>query len=477
MKKSKAFLLLNALDEKELKELEQMMESSFFHQNEAISSLFTYLKKNRDSANKKEWYSLYFKDRGYDDLVVRRYLSSLNGILEEYLTIKELKAQKYVSGHLLFSALRKRRLVGHLKSKSSFGSMDLKYKDMDYSSDVFLAGYRFFCENDRLDSDLDKRKPLENMEEGLLYLDLYYIVEKLRNICEIYNSKTIFELENISYLNEEVIELAKQAPFNAYPQVRLYSFLLETIRSENNEEAFRVLQKLADEHGTLLSRTEERDVYLVLVNYCIRNINKGVSGSLEECFRIYKIMEKKNLLIKGKFLSPWTYKNIITAALRLNETEWTRQFIRSHKEKLSEEHRENAYNYNLAKYNFHLGNYDKVLDYLQKVEYEDVFYGLDARSLMMKVFYLDNEMEALYSLTDSFRIYLRRKKKIPKERRKTYLNFIKFIRKLIKLSPRDYPGLRKLRNDIQATDKVADRIWILGEVENKIRKVEAVYKN
>ncbi|MGK0389229.1 MAG: hypothetical protein ACI94Y_001969 [Maribacter sp.] len=105
---------------------------------------------------------------------------------------------------------------------------------------------------------------------------------------------------------------------------------------------------------------------------------------------------------------------------------------------------------------------------LQKVEHDDIFYGLDICALLMKVYYSQNEEEALFSLTDSFRIYFRRKKKIPTERRKTYLNFIKFIRRLITIHPRDYKKIKALKLKIENTDKVADKAWMLEELDARL---------
>lgn len=48
------------------------------------------------------------------------------------------------------------------------------------------------------------------------------------------------------------------------------------------------------------------------------------------------------------YLSPWTYKNIVIAALRAGEFEWTEQFIKSYKNKLNEKFRINAFNYNMG---------------------------------------------------------------------------------------------------------------------------------
>ncbi len=385
--------------------------------------------------------------------------------------LQQLKKKERLKKELTLTALRKRSLIKHWNTQ--FTKKSKEYKEfLEFSSDLFLHQYQISKEEELFKNALNQRKPKENQEESILRLDLYYIVEKLRNICEVNNSKTIFETDGQHHLNDEVLQLAQTPPFNTYPQVQIYMRLLDTITQSDNDASFYALQQLIQDNGHLLSEYEEREIYLALINFCIRKINQGSQKSLEECFELYKNMYEKDLLVSGQYLSPWTYKNIITAALRLDELDWTSEFIKGNYQQLSPEHRENAYNYNLAKYNFHIGEYNKVLDLLQKVEYDDIFYGLDARTLLMKVYYDLNEEEALYSLTDSFRVYLRRKKKIPKERRKTYLNFIKFIRRLIMLSPRDIKNLNVLESRIQQADRVADKAWILEKLSQKAEKMK-----
>lgn len=474
MNYSKPFYIFRTLETKEREEFLELLQSSFFNKDKVLVSLFQFFSVT-GNCDRRVWFSSCFPDKIYDDLSVRRYLSALNRLLEQYLILKELQEKENYQKELLLPALRKRILTKHYKARLTKTSSVSK-SSLDLTSDFFLHQYRMSCEKEKFSLQLNQRKPKEDTEEGILQLDLFYIVEKLRNICELHNSKTIFEMEGQTYLNDEVILLARKEPFNNYPQVKIYSLLLETITQNNKDDAFYELQGLIREHSHLLSIYEEREIYLALVNYCIRKINQGNKESLAECFGLYKKMAEKNLLVSGKNISPWTYKNIITAALRLNELEWTFQFITNYKKQLAEEYRENAFNYNLAKYNFHLKKYHKVLDLLQKVAHDDIFYGLDSRTLLMKVYYNLNEEEALFSLTDSFRIYLKRKKRIPRERRKTYLNFIKFIRRLVTLSPRDYPKLKTLYSKIEDTNKVADKAWILEKVEIKYRMVEYLYK-
>jgi hypothetical protein len=459
MIKNKPYQIFLLLSKEEKREILKMLASPFFNKEKLLLSLFAYF-IDEVCPSKEDWFLKEFPSKVFNDLVVRRYLSSLNKLLEQYLTWKELETKEDSKKELLLAALRKRMLNQHYQSRFS-KTVKSDKSSLDFTSHLFLHQYQLSCDKEKFNKQLNQRQPKENTDEGILQLDLFYVIEKLRHICELHNSRTIFELEERSYLNDEVLELAKEAPFNTYPQVRIYTLLLETITDPDNETAFYELQLSIEKNASLLSPYEEREIYLALINYCIRKINKGNKKSLEECFLLYQKMEKNSLLISGKYISPWTFKNVITAALRLNELEWTVIFIKNYKNKLVEEYRENAFNYNMAKYNFHLKKYHKVLPLLQKVEHDDIFYGLDTRALLMKVYYIQGEEEALFSLTDSFRIYLRRKKKIPAERRKTYLNFIKFVRRLITIHPRDYKKIKALELKIKNTDKVADKAWML----------------
>ena len=49
---------------------------------------------------------------------------------------------------------------------------------------------------------------------------------------------------------------------------------------------------------------------------------------------------------------------------------------------------------------------------LLKVEFNDVYYHLDSKSLLMKVYFELDEYDAFSSLVDAFKIYLRRNQTI-----------------------------------------------------------------
>ena len=108
--------------------------------------------------------------------------------------------------------------------------------------------------------------------------------------------------------------------------------------------------------------------------------------------------------------------------------------------------------------------WNKVIELLQQVEYDDVFYKLDSKALLLKTYYEMSEWLVLDSLIDSFQILLRRNKEISKQHRSNYLHLVKFVKKLSHLMPDDTAKIEAVRDKIEAAKQVADRGWLLEKL-------------
>ncbi len=459
------------MNEKERQELLSLLNVPMFNLDEHLLLLFEYFLE-ATQPKKEEWFSSILPDQTFDDLFVRRLLSELNKKIEQYFIWKQLENREGIKSLLLLSAYRERRLYRHFDGlKRRKTKPDL----FEYASDSFFYEYQYLAEEDKKTTEMGLRIPKTNTAENLLQLDLFYITEKLRFFYEIDNSKHIIETDDLIHLRDETIQLAQSPPFNEYVQIQLYLKILDTLPPISSDVAFKESKELFIKNLSLFGDREKRFFYLALINFWIRKINKGVPDALRQCFQLYQEMEKQGLLVQGEHITPWSYKNIITAALLLNEVNWAQRFITKYKDALREEHRTDAFYFNSAKLNFALKKYGKVLSNLQKVEHEDIFYGLDSRILLMKSYYYTHEIEALLSLTDSFRIYLKRKRKIPDERKKRYLTLIRFIRNYFHTNPRDLARFKRLKKNIAASPKFIEKNWLTEIVEKKIKEVEKLY--
>lgn len=55
---------------------------------------------------------------------------------------------------------------------------------------------------------------------------------------------------------------------------------------------------------------------------------------------------------------------------------------------------------------------------MQKVQFDELNYGLGAKSILLAIFYEIDEFETLGSLYDSFKIFVKRSKSITDDRKK-----------------------------------------------------------
>jgi hypothetical protein len=106
-----------------------------------------------------------------------------------------------------------------------------------------------------------------------------------------------------------------------------------------------------------------------------------------------------------------------------------------------------------------------VLKLLRTVEYEDPTYNLNSKIMLMLTFYETQEFESLSSLLSSFDLYLRRKKEISSERKHLYMNLIKYLRALLRIGPGDSKALVKLRQQVNTTDEVVNKEWLLEKID------------
>jgi hypothetical protein len=141
-------------------------------------------------------------------------------------------------------------------------------------------------------------------------------------------------------------------------------------------------------------------------------------------------------------------------------------FIETYANKVPEEQRGNTVAYNLAQLNFYRGNFKGVLSLLQEVEYDDLTYILGAKSMLMATYYELDELEPLYSLLDSFKVYLSRKQNIiPQDFRILYTNLIKFIKQLISIRQGETDRIDKFITDVRKAGSVASANWLLEKAE------------
>jgi hypothetical protein len=260
--------------------------------------------------------------------------------------------------------------------------------------------------------------------------------------------------------------------YRQYPAISIYYRIMLMLKEPEEQTHFHLLQSQVQEHIHLFARDEQRSLYGYLQNYCIRNVNSGKAEFYPELLNIYKYMLGINLMNDDNKNLQWDLKNMVSIALRLGEYEWTYKTINDLKAKLPEEVRENAYAYNIANYYYETKDFKKATRLLQSVEFNDVRYNLDSKSMLLKIYFELEEEEAFYAHVTAFNAYLTRNKLISEDTLIIYGNLVKYARKafifktqLPYIQRRNATKINALKDKISKTRLIGNANWLMKEVE------------
>jgi len=174
---------------------------------------------------------------------------------------------------------------------------------------------------------------------------------------------------------------------------------------------------------------------------------------------------------------------IVSIGLRLHEFEWTENFIQSNCDRVHHDFRQLALSFNLSSLYYEKKEYQKALKESTKFNnelksitdpgFEDTYYNLDSRSLLLKIYFELEDEEPLNAIIDSFKLFLKRNKKVSERQRNSYLNLIKYTKKLnsyrdkYRLLTRKNPkALLSLKNEINSETNIINQAWLQAQVEN-----------
>ena len=262
---------------------------------------------------------------------------------------------------------------------------------------------------------------------------------------------------------DQIIEYIEVQDLLRIPAISIYYYCYHAFIRPENTAFFERLKTALFEYPDLFPKEEIRGLFLLTINYCIRQLNEGNKHFQKEILDLYKEgLRKKYLLIDG-VLSRYTYQNITTMGIIQKDYDWVAQFNLDYKDLLEKQFREPSYSFNTARLAYARKNYAAVLDLLQKSDYTDVLLNLGAKTIALKTYFELKEFDLLDSHMDAMKNYIRRKK-IISYHRENYLNLIKFVKLLLEAQTYSHLERDQLKKDIRSVKSVAERDWLLEQI-------------
>jgi len=263
---------------------------------------------------------------------------------------------------------------------------------------------------------------------------------------------------------EKIFEYFGKKDLLSTPAIGMYFYCYKMLQFPEEESWFQTFKQELLDHGHLFEKEETKDLYLMAINRGIRKVNDGFLRYCYDIMDFYKEGIEKEYLLQNGVLSRFTYHNIVSMALQIDEVHWAEEFITTWSVRLNRRYRERMVSFNQAKIAYHQKDYDTAISLLQRANYHDQLLNLRARTLLLKIFYEIDEIDSLQSHLDAFSSYLRRKSGLGYHRTH-YRNLIKYTKRLLALQFSDKEAILDFKKNVQEEELLTDKSWLLSRVE------------
>ncbi|MEM6699426.1 MAG: hypothetical protein AAF599_13575, partial [Bacteroidota bacterium] len=203
---------------------------------------------------------------------------------------------------------------------------------------------------------------------------------------------------------------------------------------------------------------EELDYLLAIaLGYATIKANKGNTTVLPDLLDFYKFGLSKGLF---EDMNHHTFKNIVNVGLSNRALDWVEHFIEKYGNQMEEPYKTPMINMSKANLEFYRSNYKEALELIRTTKFDDIFHSINSKIIIIKSLYHLKEWEVLQSHIKAFEIFTRRHPKIG-YKQELYLNFALMLQKIIKLNPYDETAKNQLLKQVQETEAINNRNWLL----------------
>lgn len=468
MQNSNLVQLIESLSKKDLRELSKFLRSPFHNQRKDVIILFdgivNALTKNRAALQRDKLFHLLFPNQNYEEQQLRHIMSYLMKLIKNYLVIAAFQKEEMEQKLFLLAAVEQKsnlqishqvwkNLEKHLQN-SQYQNGIFFQKKHDAALEYLKAGFG------------EKNKEKQMLQMAFESLNIGFICQLLRLGCRMLSERSLNFVEYETHLLEQVLVFLEKEHFREIPAVQLYyySYLTLSEKNKNKENAFRHLKELIGKYASLLPQEEALDLYLILINFCIRKTNRGHTDFAAEALEFYQQALDNGILLEKGYLTVANYSNIFKLGLKLQQLAWAKNFLERYKTKLHPKHQINYYHYNLAIFYYWKKEYELAMSMLHKVHFKEEVENLTLRRMLVRIYFETEEWEALYSLLKSFRAYINRHKSLSRQHQLLNKNLISMVAKMSKSDLTNKEVREKLKAEIERLEWIAEKKWLVEQL-------------
>lgn len=459
MKDSKLWRTFCLLSRIERNRFRKVLESPCYNKNEAMVPLLDTL-ETLEHPNMELLWKRLFPGEAYQQARLHHLLSGFLKLLQQFLARHQRYASKANERLDIAQALTSRKAEGLARSALAQASKFLEKEPLRNEAYHFRK-YQIARSQQTIEGGLGLRLNSAN-ESTADALDHWFVLQKLQQACFVLTQSQVAVRDMTPRFLEPVLQCIQDEGLERIPAISTYYRAYRLLTVEDGNEDHALLKERLEHHGALFSHEENRALHLILLNHCIQQLNRGQADYLPEIWRLYQLGLKDEWLLANGELSPYTFKNIVSAGLRLLHFGDVGQFIEDYQQLLPALQRVNFRQLAEAELAFVKGEYGDAQRALRYVAFKDPLADLRVRILQVKISIARGDMDGAETLLDRIPRLLRGKKLAYHAGH--YRNFIRFTRQIMRLPPDLRKQALELRQSIGETKDLVEKAWLLEQV-------------
>lgn len=465
--------LLSTLSTTELSKFLRFLQSPYFNNLDVFPKLLEALLQYHpkySKLNKPELFKSILPDgEEISTQYINERLSQLNKLTKQFLQQEELKKNLLLRQQLeLAAAHHRNEPKWFLKSYHNAQKLLSSQHPTHWENTLQL-----WSNYNRLHNFPQASASDDTSEEvyHLHYLDEYYILQKLRYVCNQKATRQFYQADNPKpHLLEEIKVLAS-THFADHPIITLYYQLLILFDAWSDKLFSQTMTLFYDTYQKL--ETSDQFFLLVnLINHAMNRVNSGHTEFIATVFQLYHFAVEDRLFLNKFPLTETTFLNICTYGAFCNEEDWTKRFIKSHQHLLPVQTRAQAKQLGTALFLFHSGQFEAASKELNEIKASNYSYKLRIRSLSARCLlelHLQNgnTYKTLVSMISTNKLFLYRNKDLSRKVKQGYLNMNTAILKIadLHMESRNKAQVKEeLILWLHSLERITAKAWLLNKI-------------
>lgn len=410
---SKFIKALMSLNNEEKRACKRWINCDFVNKNEDISNLYKFVETrrtiNKNTISKEKAHEYLYPNTPYNDLRIRHLIWQANEILEDFIVYRNLMYNKEKKELVLAQFFSDRDLPKFSNQHIENGLLELE-KTKIRNANYYALQYQFYTQFHQTNSKNNRSVDLK-FQEIVDTRSYYFILETLKYACITHSIQKIANIKIQNPILDSIINLIKIGDYDNVIPIKIY-YQIYLVTYFEDENAFDLFLQEIIKNNALFSMQDLKDLYLLAINFCVKKSNQNIEKYTVLTFEIYIYAIEKKFLLENNEISRFSFTNVVSLGIKLNELEKTSVFIKKYEGLLAIEYRKNTIDFNNAKLHFSKKEYEKALNILMTNEFKDAIWNLNAKFILLKIYFVTDNINAFKSQLKSFKLFITRKSNV-----------------------------------------------------------------